>query len=281
LALAFVRGRNVSEKYVHGYSNEEQKRLLYQAELLSSFLHVDLPFENSKHLLEIGCGVGAQTKLLLNKFPNLKITGVDYSKTQIAAAAEYLAAEIDLGRVELVCGDARQVLFDDEFKTFDCAYVCFVLEHVSEPERILQQAYSNLCLNSPIVCTEVMNFTLYSKPNYKSIEAYWSALNELQNKYGGNPNIGVELGSLLHNSGFVNIETFLMPSLLDKRDLKHKKIFLEYWQSLFASAFLELRSGNYCTEATLAEAMDSFEKLKENADSVFFYSPMRGIGYKR
>ena len=51
--------------YVHGFDPEEQLRLKVQAEFLAPMVYKEVDFSGSKHLLEVGSGVGAQTRILL------------------------------------------------------------------------------------------------------------------------------------------------------------------------------------------------------------------------
>ena len=43
--------------------------------------------DNPKSILEVGCGIGYTTKAISKKFPNSKITAMDYDKGQIRLAA--------------------------------------------------------------------------------------------------------------------------------------------------------------------------------------------------
>ena len=57
-------------KYVHGYSDREALRLNDQAATLDTIIHNDTLFEKGSFVLEAGCGVGAQTKIITTKNPN-------------------------------------------------------------------------------------------------------------------------------------------------------------------------------------------------------------------
>ena len=76
--------------YLHGFTHEEQDRLYHQARFLEHRVHEGLPFRRSRRMLEIGCGVGAQTDILLRRFPDLHITGVDASGTNLERASKHL-----------------------------------------------------------------------------------------------------------------------------------------------------------------------------------------------
>lgn len=80
-----------SPTYLHGFSGTEQQRLMTQARLLESSIFGQIDYSGSRRLLEVGSGVGAQTEILLRRFPELHVTGVDLSETQLATARENLA----------------------------------------------------------------------------------------------------------------------------------------------------------------------------------------------
>jgi len=60
--------------YIHGFSNEEQERLRRQAKYGEHLVFQGINFEDYKHIIEVGSGVGAQTEILLRRYPDLKIT---------------------------------------------------------------------------------------------------------------------------------------------------------------------------------------------------------------
>ncbi len=70
-------------KYLHGYDTEEQDRLYRQARFLEQIVYDGVDLSMVKHLLEVGTGVGAQSEILLRRFPDLKLTGIDFSKDQL------------------------------------------------------------------------------------------------------------------------------------------------------------------------------------------------------
>ena len=72
--------------YLHGFSDTEQARLRKQARLFEPTLFADIDFTASRHVLEVGCGVAAQSEILLRRFPELRITGVDLNTRQLETA---------------------------------------------------------------------------------------------------------------------------------------------------------------------------------------------------
>ena len=66
-------------KYVHGYSDYEANRLHDQADSLADLLHYDSVWEKGSIILEAGCGIGAQTKIVAPKNKNSKFISIDIS----------------------------------------------------------------------------------------------------------------------------------------------------------------------------------------------------------
>src|SRR5882672_2296532 len=85
------RHQRTTRGYVHGFTRDEQDRLYRQARFLEHRVHEGLRLERAKHLIEVGCGVGAQTDLLLRRHPDMHVTGVDASKDNLARAKRHLA----------------------------------------------------------------------------------------------------------------------------------------------------------------------------------------------
>ena len=76
--------------YLHGFGARERDRLRRQARVLEPMVHDHLPFHRRRSCLEVGSGVGAQTEILLRHFPDLHVTCVERSATQIAEAKRFL-----------------------------------------------------------------------------------------------------------------------------------------------------------------------------------------------
>ena len=88
-------------EYIHTFTRDEQDRLVRQAVLLEPHLHKYVDLSGCSRLLEIGCGVGAQLRLLSRKYPDLHMTGVDISENQIQRARQLLKKELSAGQLDL------------------------------------------------------------------------------------------------------------------------------------------------------------------------------------
>ena len=175
--------------YLHGYRAEERERLHRQARFLEPMVHDRLPFRRRTRLLEVGCGVGAQTEILLRHFPDVHVTGIDINDEQLAEARRFLGTvPWATGRFEIRKMDAEKLEFDPE--SFDGAFLCWVLEHVPSPPRVLGEVRRVLAPGAPIVCSEVLNATFFIDPYSPDTLRYWMAYNDRQIELGGDPFVG-------------------------------------------------------------------------------------------
>lgn len=255
-------------KYVHGFDPTEQKRLIQQAEFLEPYIYAGVDLEFKNRLLEVGCGVGAQTKILLRRFPNLKVDSVDISSEQLAAARKYLKDEIAHKRVHLYQGNAQN--FSLKKPKYDAAFLCWFLEHVPDPLKALKRTRAHLKPGAKIYCSEVFNQTLFVEPYSPTFLKYWFEFNDLQWSIGGHPFMGAMLGHYLHEAGFVDIQTEVRPWHFDSRDPERRKIFVEHFYRIVLSAKDELIKAKRITPKMVAQMDREIEKVKRSKNAVFF-----------
>lgn len=256
--------------YVHGFTGREQERLYRQARFLEHRVHDRLPFRRSKQLIEIGCGVGAQTEILLRHFPELRITGVDQSETNLNQARRHLdELPWASGRYEFVLGDAGRLQIEAE--RFDSAFLCWILEHVADPMLILSEARRVLRPGSPIVVTEVQNASFFVEPYSPHTLAYWMAFNDFQLEIGGDPFVGAKLGNLLQAVGFRDIAVDVRPIHLDNRFPGERDEFLAYWTELLLSGADGLRKAGKVSHETVEGMKQELEVVAHSPNAVFFY----------
>lgn len=261
-------------EYLHGFSKKEQDRLIHQANFLEPYVFAGVDLEFRKHLLEVGCGVGAQTKILLRRFPNLKIDSVDFSDQQLAVAKSYLREEIEQKRVHLFQQDAQKLKMRNQGK-YDSAFVCWFLEHVPNPIQVLKSVRSQLQPGSKVYCSEVFNQTLFMDPYCPAYLKYWFEFNDYQWSIKGHPFIGSQLGNLLQESGFVDIQTEVRPFHFDSRDPEKRAAFTKYFFQITLSAEKTLLKEKRVTKDLIRQMHKEVELVTRDKDAVFFYAFMR------
>jgi ubiquinone/menaquinone biosynthesis C-methylase UbiE len=189
-------------KYVHGYSNREATRLNDQANTLDEIIHNDSLFARNSVVLEAGCGVGAQTKIIAAKNPHTNFVSVDISEKSVFEA-ESLITSLGINNVEFKQADIYNLPFED--KSFDSVFVCFVLEHLSEPLKALGELKRVLKKGGTIMVIEGDHGTTFFYPDSKYAHMTINCQVQLQKQNGGNSNIGRELYPLLYSAGFSDV----------------------------------------------------------------------------
>lgn len=266
-----MSGAKKTSGYLHGFTDEEAHRLRRQARQLEQAIYLKVDLWRCRELLEVGCGVGAQTEVLLRRFPALKITGVERSERNLDAAREYVAALPGAeGRFEGVLADAESLPWPAA--TFDSAFLCWVLEHVGDPMRALSEVRRVLRPGSPVVVTEVQNATFFIDPYSPHTLDFWRAFNDRQLEIGGDPFVGAKLGNLLLAVGFADIETEVRTFHLDSRRPGERAEFLGYWTELLLSGAPELQSAGSISEETVEGMKRELEEVGRNPNAVFYYS---------
>ncbi|HZH42728.1 MAG TPA: methyltransferase domain-containing protein [Lysobacter sp.] len=257
--------------YLHGFSETEQARLMKQARLAESTIFRNIDYTGARRLLEIGSGVGAQTEILLRRFPDLHVTCVELAERQIEAARRNLAAMPWLeGRYALQQADATDLPFEP--RSFDAAFLCWVLEHVPSPARVLSEVRRVLAPGAVVYITEVMNASFLLDPYSPNTWRYWMAFNDYQIDMGGDPFIGAKLGNLLLANGYRDVTTEIKTFHLDNREPARRKQMIAFWEELLMSAADQLIDAGKVDRETVDGMHREMTAVQNDPNAVFFYS---------
>jgi ubiquinone/menaquinone biosynthesis C-methylase UbiE len=188
--------------YVHGYDKKENARLQDQAATLAELLHHDSVFPCGSRILEAGCGVGAQTITLARKNPGAHITSIDISETSLAEAKKTIE-EAGITNVTFLQGDIFNLTFEPE--SFDCIFVCFVLEHLAKPVQALIALKKFLKPGGSIIVIEGDHGSAFFYPDSDTAHKAIQCQVQLQAQAGGNALIGRILFPLLHSAGYASV----------------------------------------------------------------------------
>lgn len=195
--------KTILKNYIHGYSDEETTRLNDQASSISEILHWDSKWEEGSLVLEAGCGVGSQTKIIAPMNSGVSFISMDLSSTSIEKAKGAIAKE-NIENVRFQLADIFELPYEDAH--FDHIFVCFVLEHLARPMDALRELKRVLRTNGTITIIEGDHGSTYFHPDSKNARKAVEAQVKLQEKKGGNANIGRELHPILNTAGFGNIK---------------------------------------------------------------------------
>jgi len=189
-------------RYVHGYSPRESERLADQAQTLTQLLHDDTRYPAGSRVLEAGCGIGAQTAILAKNSPEALITSIDISDASLQRAEETIRQE-GITNVTFRQADIFHLPFAPG--SFDHIFVCFVLEHLAEPQRALAALRPLLKEGGTLTVIEGDHGSTFFHPENADARRAVQCLVDLQQQMGGNALIGRELFPLVSGAGYRDV----------------------------------------------------------------------------
>jgi SAM-dependent methyltransferase len=263
--------------YVHGYTEKEASRLLDQSCTLARLLHHDTCYPPGSLVLEVGCGVGAQTVILAKNSPDAKITAVDISLESLNKAKKAVKSA-GLSNVTFQIADLFCLRFPAE--SYDHLFVCFVLEHLQKPLDALQSLRRLLRPGGSITVIEGDHGSYFSHPRSEEASRTVQCLIEVQARLGGNSLVGRELYPLLNAAEYSDVTVSprmvyvdssrpgLVDGFIDKTFVAMVKGVREQ-----ALAFQLIDEGTW--QKGIADLYRSTE-----ADGTFCYTFFKGVGTK-
>jgi SAM-dependent methyltransferase len=267
----------VSDAYVHGYHARENERLQDQAGTLSDLLHWDTAYPSGSSVLEVGCGVGAQTLTLARRSPGARFLSIDISAASIAEASRRVEAA-GISNVELRQADLFDSALDPD--PFDHVFVCFVLEHIERPAEALAVLRRLLRPGGGITVIEGDHGSAYLHPHSHAARAAIDSLVDLQRRAGGDALIGRRIHPLLVEAGFARVRVSPRMVYVDanRPDLLEgftKKTFTAMIEGVRDAA---LASGLIAPDLVDTGIRDLYRTAA--ADGVVCYTFFKGVGQK-
>jgi ubiquinone/menaquinone biosynthesis C-methylase UbiE len=264
--------------YVHGYTERESIRLEDQANALSELLHYDSVFPKGSLILEAGCGTGAQTKTIAAKNPDSKFISVDISEQSLVAAKKTIN-ELGITNVEFQTGNIYDLKFPDEY--FDHIFVCFMLEHLSDPIKVLTLLKKVLKKGGSITVIEGDHGSAYFHPQSGYALQSIDALVKLQTLSGGNALIGRQLYPILIKAEFKDCSVSPRMVYVDSSKPELVEGFTKNTFTAMVEGVRELVIKRGIIEKDIFEKgiKDLFRTAQD--DGVFCYTFFKGFGIKR
>ncbi len=267
-----------STKYVHGYSEREALRLNDQAATLDDIIHHDSLFPKDSLVLEAGCGVGAQTKIIATKNPDSNFISVDLSEESIREAIEMIQSS-GIHNVEFRQADMYHLPFNDE--TFDGVMICFVLEHLHNPIQALKEAKRVLKNGGTLIAIEGDHGSTFFYPDSENAYTAINCQIQLQKQSGGNSNIGRELYPLFKTIALSDIS--VTPRVVYV-DASRPSLVEGFIKNTFTAMIEGI--GEMAIQQGIVDRMTFENGIKDlyrtsEPDGVFSYTFFKGFGIKK
>lgn len=266
-----------TEYYVHGYSAREAERLLDQGRTLTELLHHDTRYPDGSRVLEAGCGVGAQTVTLASQSPGAKFTCIDCSDASLAEA-EKRVRDAGLTNARFRKADIFDLPFAPE--SFDHVFVCFVLEHLPDPDAALRHLTTVLKPGGTITVIEGDHGSTFFHPDSPYARRAIGCLVTLQERAGGNSLIGRQIYPLMTGAGFSKVS--VSPRMV-YLDASRPDLVEGFTKQTFTAMVAGVRDAaitmGLMTEADWDRGIADLYRTAEK-DGVFCYTFFKGTGVK-
>ncbi|MDI9577360.1 MAG: methyltransferase domain-containing protein [Thermoproteota archaeon] len=264
-------------QYVHGYSEKEFERLKDQAQTLTELLHKDTRYPPRSLVLEAGCGIGAQTISIAKNNPHTQIISLDISSESIYTAKNRIK-KTGYNNITFCQGNLFSLPLKDE--SFDHVFVCFVLEHLSDPKNVLINLKRALKTGGSITVIEGDHGSAFFHPDSVSAKKAIQCLIDLQAQRGGNALIGRQLYPLLYSAGYRDIHVsprmvYADASLPEMVEGFTKKTFNAMIEGVKEQAI----NSKMIEEKVWSRGIDDLHKTSEG-EGVFCYTFFKAVGIK-
>lgn len=268
---------NESYEYVHGYSTRENERLVDQATTLTELLHHDTEYPSDALVLEVGCGVGAQTITLVKNSPRTRFVCTDISEESLQVAKERIESA-GYNNAIFQKADLFKLPFEDNH--FDHIFVCFVLEHLKNPFGALLSLKEKLKAGGSITVIEGDHGSAYFHPDSEFARRAIQCLIELQAKKGGDSLIGRRLFPLIKSAGFENVSVSPRMVYVDSSRPEYVEGFTKNTFTAMVEGVRDEAVGSGLIDAQAWEkGIKDLYKTAES-DGTFCYTFFKAVGYK-
>lgn len=132
-----IKAKKISDKgyeYARWFSTKEKRRQ-YRFSTISLIYHLrDIEFKNC---LEIGCGPGTWTKLLLKRYPEAKFTCLDISQEMI----KQFKNSINSKKIKIIINNFLEQNFKNKFDFIFCSRA---IDYIPNKEQVIMKLFSLL-----------------------------------------------------------------------------------------------------------------------------------------
>jgi SAM-dependent methyltransferase len=189
--------------YIHGTSPEEQRRLSLMNDVLLNQAELrEMNLRGDERILDFGSGLGQFTRAMARAVPRGHVAGIERDEKQLAGSKQLAAKDGEEQLVEFRAGDVVDLsLRDNEWGTYDLAHARFVLEHVPDPLRVVQNMVRAVRPGGRIVLADDDHDVLRLWPEPAGFVELWRAYMRTYDRNGNDPYIGRRIVSLMHAAG--------------------------------------------------------------------------------
>ena len=189
--------------YIHGTTESEQNRLSVLNAFINDNYLKEINLQGGERILDVGSGLGQFTRLLKKSAgPEAYVLGIERETQQIEKAKALAEQDGESNLVEIRQGSGYNLpLQDTEGGSSDVVHTRFLLEHVPDPLRIVQQMAKAVKPGGRVILSDDDHDVLRLYPEPPGVMEVWRAYIRTYDRLGNDPFIGRRLVSLLHQAG--------------------------------------------------------------------------------
>lgn len=267
------QSQHPSSDYIHGSSPEEQRRLSLLNDLLNQASARELDLGGGESILDVGSGLGQFTRVMARTAgTHGRALGIERDRAQLAEANRLIKEDGESELVEFRQGNALNLpLRPDEWGSFDLAHARFLLEHISEPMRVVSQMVRAVCPGGRVIVADDDHDNFRPWPEPAGFHAIWQAYIRSYERKGNDPYIGRRLVSLLHDAGLCSIRN----TCVFFGGCAGNETFIAVADNLIGAlrgAKEDIVSGEFLDEASYLTSIDGLLRWKEDPSAALWYS---------
>lgn len=233
--------------------------------------------QRDSRILDCGCGPGSVTVGLAQWAPDGETVGIDLGAEQLEGARA-LASNLGVENVSFRQGDIFDLPFEDN--SFDVVFSHAVLLHLADPERALVEIRRVLRPGGLVAVRDIVNASIIVWPDEALVRELPRMFRLGAQHFGGNPDIGQELGTLLHAAGFEDV-FFTLGGFQQPEQPEERAGYFSVIAGLVEGdlATLAIREG-WITEEKLAQAVARLREFANVPGSIWAVAFGQAIGWK-
>lgn len=185
----------------------EQDRLLRLNKTLNPGCLARLRLEGGEKILDVGSGLGVFARDMARTSAS-QVVCVERDARQIERCHELAGDQRESALLDVREGDARELpLTDAEWGTFDVVHARFVLEHVSDPQRVVESMVAAVRPGGRVILADEDHDMTRLWPSLPVFNELWRSFIQAFRSVGNDPFIGRRLPAMLALGGLLPTRT--------------------------------------------------------------------------
>lgn len=261
----------IPSSYIHGTEPAEQRRLARLNRWINTTCLHRLRLLGGERILEVGSGLGLFARDMARATGGGQVVCVERDEGQIYRCLELAEAAGEGSLLDVRQGEALHLpLSDEEWGAFDVVHCRFVLEHVAQPQAVVQTLARTLRPGGRMILADDDHDVLRMWPPMPAVDELWRALIHTFSELGHDPFVGRKLIAMMR--------------VADLEPVQNESLFfggcagLDRWDLVvdnLAGVLIGARSQILATSAipsdVFDEVIESLEDWRQRSDSALWY----------